>query len=324
MDLTTTYLGLQLKSPIVVGSSTLTGTVNGVKQCADAGAGAVVLKSLFEEQILADIQKETSLSDAYETCPEMLEYAVTHFRGSEIGHYTNLIREAKKAVDIPVIASINCTTKGEWTSIAKDFEAAGADALELNLSLASFDPTVDGKSLEDELIDIVKTVKSSISIPVAVKIGSHFTNIHNIAFRIAKAGADGLVLFNRFYNPDIDINQLKTISGAAFSVPEELSHTLRWTSLLYGCQIPCNLSASTGVHESKDVIKLLLGGATTVQLCSTLYKNGLESIGKILTELQKWMEEHHFNNLKDFRGKVTSNENVKMMERLQYLERNNQ
>jgi len=321
MNLNTKYLGLDLRNPIVVGSSTLTGTVEGVKHCADAGAGAVVLKSLFEEQILADVKKEESYSE-YDCCPEAVQYMADHFRGNEINHYVSLIKDLKQAVDIPVIASINCMDMGEWVSIAKEFQNAGADALELNIAISPFDKMLEAKTVEDEMIDIFKSVKNSISIPVAVKIGDHFTSIANVVMKLVAAGADGIVLFNRFYNPDIDINALKVVAGGALSVPEENSGTLRWISLIHAQGLRTDLCASTGVHTGEDVVKMLLAGAEAVQMCSSLYHNGLERVREVLDFTENWMKEHSYESLQEFRGKVSSLENAKTLERLQYLRRN--
>ena len=322
MDLSTKYLGLKLKSPVIVGSSTFTGSVEGVKNCAAAGAGAVVLKSLFEEQILADIKKEEGYTDIYDAMPDAHRYMTTFLRGNEIELYVKLIRESKKAVDIPVIASINCTDLGEWTAIAKEFQDAGADAIELNIAIFPFDRNVKAEAIEDEAVAILKAVKKSVTIPVSVKIGSHFTNICNFAFRLAQEGADGLVLFNRFYNTDIDIETVKVIPGNALSVPEENSDTLRWISLLSSKKIPSDLSASTGVFCGNAVAKQLLAGASSVQLCSTLYKNGLSHVSTVLSELKDWMSRHNYNTVKDFKGLLNSDDDVKVFERLQYLRRN--
>lgn len=322
MDLSTKYLGLKLKSPVIVGSSTFTGSVEGVKNCAAAGAGAVVLKSLFEEQILADIKKEEGYTDIYDAMPDAHRYMTTFLRGNEIELYVKLIRESKKAVDIPVIASINCTDLGEWTAIAKEFQDAGADAIELNIAIFPFDRNVKAEAIEDEAVAILKAVKKSVTIPVSVKIGSHFTNICNFAFRLAQEGADGLVLFNRFYNTDIDIETVKVIPGNALSVPEENSNTLRWISLLSSQKIPSDLSASTGVFCGNAVVKQLLAGASSVQLCSTLYKNGLSHVSTVLSELKDWMSRHNYNTVKDFKGLLNSDDDVKVFERLQYLRRN--
>lgn len=323
MDTAVSYLGLKLKNPIVVGSSTFTGTVDGIKRCAEAGAGAVVLKSIFEEQILADIKKEEGYTDLYMSNPDADVYMKTFLRGNEISIYEKLIREAKETVDIPIIASINCADKGEWISFAKEFENAGADALELNIAVSPFNREITSKDIEDEVVAIFSEVKKNVRIPVSVKLGNHFTNIGNLAFRLSMAGAAGLVLFNRYYNPTIDIETMKVVSGTALSVEEENSDTLRWIKILSSDGIPCELSASTGVHTSEDVVRQLLAGAATVQVCSTLYKNGVGYISEIIAGLEAWMKKHNFNSIDEFKGKCSAPEDIKIFERLQYLRRNN-
>ena len=234
MKLSTTYLGLKLKSPIIVSSSTLTGSVESIKHCAEAGAGAVVLKSIFEEQIVSEIKREEGYTDVdiYDSYPEAQEYLNTHMRGTELDFYESLVRESKKMVDIPIIASVNCSDKGEWIRIAKELQDAGADALELNIAIAAFDRDLDPRDIEEEYVDILTEVEKNIDIPVSVKLGDHFTNISRVAFGLAKAGAKGLVLFNRFYNPDINVEKMKVVPGNSISAPEENHNTLRWISLL--------------------------------------------------------------------------------------------
>ena len=314
---------MKLKNPIVVGSSTFTGTVDGIVKCAKAGAGAVVLKSLFEEQILSDIKKEEGYTDIYTSNVDADLYMKTFLRGNEIAIYTNLIREAKKNVDIPIIASINCADKGEWTSFAKELQDAGADALELNIAVSPFDKDVASKVIEDEVVNIFNEVKKTVTIPVSVKLGDHFTNIGNIAFRLSMAGAAGLVLFNRFYNPTIDIESMKAVPGSALSVEEENGNTLRWISLLAAQEIPCCLSASTGVHSAEDVVRQILAGASSVQVCSALYKKGINVIAEMEEGLENWMKKHNFNSINEFKGKCSASADVKVFERLQYLRRNN-
>ncbi len=324
MKLKTTYLGLELKSPIIVSSSTLTGNVESIKKCAEAGAGAVILKSIFEEQISSEIKREEGYSeeDIYDAYPEAQEYLNTFMRGTEIEIYEKLIRESKKVVDIPIIASINCSDKGEWIRIAKELQDAGADALELNIAIAAFDRDLDPRKIEEEYISILKEVEKNINIPVSVKLGDHFTNISRLAFNLTKAGAKGLVLFNRFYNPDINIEKMKVVTGNSISAPEENHNTLRWISLLSSQEIPCELSASRGVYTGEDVIKQILAGAQTVQVCSTLYRNGIEYVKQMNADIEAWMDRHNFDNVKDFRGIANKKEDIKVVERLQYLRRN--
>lgn len=322
MNFSTHYLGLELKNPIIIGSSPLTGTLEGVKSCAEAGAGAIVLKSLFEEQILNDIQKEKQ-QEYYQNDPEMLSYLSSYIKSNEIELYTDLIRKAKQSVDIPIIASINCTEAGEWVNIAKVFETAGADALELNIAIAPFDKHLTAQVVEEQMIEILRSVKQQVTLPISVKIGSYFTNLAHVVSRLVEAGAQGMVLFNRFYNSDIDIENCQVVAGDAFSVPEENSTTLRWLTLLHAQEIPCALSASTGIHSASTMIKQLLAGADTVQLCSVLFHQGLPIINTMLEEMAQWMQRHQFEKIDQFKGSVCTHPNIKMMERLQYLRRNN-
>ena len=324
MKLKTSYLGLDIKSPIIVSSSTLTGSVESIKRCAEAGAGAVVLKSIFEEQILSEIRREEVHhdDDIYDLYPEAQEYLNTFMRGTEIEIYEKLVRESKKNVDIPIIASVNCSTDGEWTSIARELQDAGADAIELNIAISAFDRDLDPRKIEEEYVEILKDVEKNINIPVSVKLGDHFTNISRMAFNLTKAGAKGLVLFNRFYNPDINIEKMKAVPGNSISAPEENHNTLRWISLLSSQGLPCELSASRGVYTGEDVVKQILAGAKTVQVCSTLYRNGIDYIKQMNADVEAWMERHEFNNVEEFRGIVNKKEDINVVERLQYLRRN--
>ncbi len=324
MKLSTTYLGLKLKSPIIVSSSTLTGSVESIKHCAEAGAGAVVLKSIFEEQIVSEIKREEGYTDVdiYDSYPEAQEYLNTHMRGTELDFYESLVRESKKMVDIPIIASVNCFDKGEWIRIAKELQYAGADALELNIAIAAFDRDLDPRYIEEEYVDILTEVEKNINIPVSVKLGDHFTNISRVAFGLAKAGAKGLVLFNRFYNPDINVEKMKVVPGNSISAPEENHNTLRWISLLSSQGIPCELSASRGVYTGEDAVKQILAGAKSVQVCSTLYRNGIDYIKQINADVEAWMDRHGFESVDDFRGIVNKKEDIRVVERLQYLRRN--
>ena len=324
MKLKTSYLGLEIKSPIIVSSSTLTGSVESIKRCAEAGAGAVILKSIFEEQILSEIRREEVHhdDDIYDLYPEAQEYLNTFMRGTEIEIYEKLVRESKKNVDIPVIASVNCSTDGEWTSIARELQDAGADAIELNIAISAFDRDLDPRKIEEEYVEILKDVEKNINIPVSVKLGDHFTNISRMAFNLTKAGAKGLVLFNRFYNPDINIEKMKAVPGNSISAPEENHNTLRWISLLSSQGLPCELSASRGVYTGEDVVKQILAGAKTVQVCSTLYRNGIDYIKQMNADVEAWMERHEFNNVEEFRGIVNKKEDINVVERLQYLRRN--
>ncbi len=318
-DISTKYMGLNLKNPLVVSSSSLTQKLEGVKKCADAGAGAVVLKSLFEEQIEAETKVIEDGSDML-VHPEAIDYV--RQMGMRIGpnEYIDLIEGAKKEVDIPIIASLNCITDRWWLDYAKEIERAGADAVELNIAIMPRSRGVTPGDIEKRYIRIVHNIRSSIELPIAVKIGPYFTVLPDIAGRLREAGADAIVLFNRFYQLDIDIENLKLKPGYRFSNPQEIYTPLRWMALLYD-KVGCDLAASTGVHDGAGVIKMILAGADAVQVCSTLYLNGLEQISVMLEELGRWMDKRGFSSLSDFRGAMSKAESSQpeYYERLQYI-----
>ena len=318
-DLSVNYLGLRLKNPVIVSSSSLTQTLDGVKRCADGGASAVVLKSLFEEQIGAETSELEEISELY-SHPEAMDYV--RQMGMRLGpqEYLKLVEDAKKAVNIPVIASLNCISPKWWSDYAKEIETAGADALELNIAVM---PKMLGESsdkIENLYTSIVKGIRKDINLPIAVKIGPYFTVLTGVVEKLRKAGADAVVLFNRFYQLDIDINTLSLKPGYRFSSPAEINLPLRWAAILYD-QIECDMSASTGVHDGDGAIKMLLAGVNAVQVCSTLYLNGIEQIAKILERLESWMKEKSFATINDFRGKMSQAESDKpeYFERLQYI-----
>ena len=319
VNLATDLMGLNLKNPIIVSSCSLTHSPEGVKRCADAGAGAVVLKSLFEEQIEADTGD--LLDDAvpvYHT--EELDYLANTAKGKAAEDYLELIEKSKELVDIPVIASINCVTNRKWTEFAKYVEAMGADALELNISLMPKDFDEDPMAIEQHIYDIVSSVKHQVNLPVLVKIGPYFTSMPRVAKNIRKAGASALVLFNRFYQTDIDVDTLDFRSKNKYSTPGEMSNTLRWVSILYQ-RVGCSLIGNTGIHDGEGVVKQLLVGAKAVELCSTLYIHGMGQINLILEDLRKWMMDNDFETLDEFRGSLSQkNTSVpEYFERQQYI-----
>ncbi len=319
VDLSTEYMGFTLTSPLIVASSGLVNTSEGVRRCADAGASAVVLKSLFEEQIQAET-KDLEEHSWILGHPEAFEYV--RGAGMSLGprQYLKLIEEAKRTVSVPVIASLNCISPKWWASYAKQIVTAGADGLELNISVMPSDPDRSSEEIENLYFKILEEVKSRIEIPIAVKIGPYFTSVARMARELSRRGASALVLFNRFYQLDIDIEKLELSPGYRFSSPDEMSLPLRWIALLSG-RISCDLAASTGVHDGTDVIKQLLAGASVVQLCSTLYVNGIEHIGKILQQIQVWMKKHGFESIKQIRGELsqTESDRPELYERLQYI-----
>lgn len=301
INLKTNYMGLELKNPIIVSSSGLTSSINKIKKMEEFGAGAIVLKSLFEEQI----NYETGTLLEGNDYPEAEDYIRTYSKNNSVVEYINLIKEAKKAVSIPIIASINCISANDWTDFAKEIEEAGADAIELNIFILPSDKE-DSFSYEKRYFEIVKKVKEQTSLPIAVKIGSHFTNLIQFTEQLSAVGADAIVLFNRFYEPDIDIDNMKFCSAEIFSSPSDIRHSLRWVGLISGKLPKIQISASTGIHDAKGVAKQLLAGAITAQICSTLYNHSLEEIRTIISELEKWMIGKGYNSINDFRGKFSS------------------
>lgn len=320
MDLTTQYLGLTLKNPIIVGSSGLTQNVDKIKACEAAGAGAVVMKSLFEEQIR---DTDSGIKDSAMMHPEAMDYIqadLDMLYGPR--DYIHTIEKAKKAVSIPVIASVNCFTAKWWVSYAQQLEAAGADAIELNVYIFPIDLQKSGADLEQIYIDILKAVKSQVKIPVIMKISPFFTAPGNLATRLAENGANSLVLFNRYVQPDIDIHHLQTAVKGSFSDPQGFYHSLRWIALLSG-KVNLDLVASGGIHEAEDVIKQLLAGAAAVQLTSVLYMEGLPKIQKILQDLQNWMQAHQFKSIAEFTGRLNQINNPQSLAyiRAQYIKK---
>lgn len=317
--LNTKYMGLELKNPIIVGSCGIVGNADGVKRCCEAGAGAVVLKSLFEEQIFAD-KEEIEKYSMPSWHSEAFEYI--NNIGMSLGpqNYTKLIEDSKKSVDIPIIASLNCVSSKGWLKYAKQIEKAGADALEINMATINKGHLYDAAMIEDEFISIIENLKSQLNIPIAIKIGPHFSSLPHFTQLLKGAGADAVVIFNRFYQFDIDIDEMKIIAGGKYSSPEEINLSLRWVAILSGL-LKCDISATRGIHDANGVIKQLLAGAKTVQICSTLYINGLDIISEILEDISKWMNAKGYKSLDDFQGILSQKQSDKpeLYHRLQYI-----
>jgi dihydroorotate dehydrogenase (fumarate) len=301
-DLSTKYLGLELKNPLIIGSCGLTNSIDKIRELADNGAGAVVLKSLFEEQIQAELS--ANLDSYTADYPGATDYIREYTRGNEIDTYLKLIAGAKKSVDIPVIASINCVSASEWVSFATSVEQQGADALELNISLLPSDPRLTSEESERKYAEIIHRVSGMVSIPIAVKMSPYSASLANLIVRLSRTTkVAGFVLFNRYYAPDIDIDRMVIKSADVLSSPAEGCGPLRWVALLSG-MVDRDLAASTGVHDSEGVIKQILAGAAAVQLVSTVYKNGAGQLATILAGLDKWMTQKSFCRLSDFRGRL--------------------
>jgi len=318
-DLAVTYMGIQLKNPLIVSSSSLTNTVEKIKRCEDSGAGAVVLKSLFEEQIEAQTAEIEKDSWPYPH-PEAFDYV--RQMGMRLGQdeYLKLIENAKKAVNIPVIASLNCITPKWWNNYAAEIARAGADAIELNIAILPTDPEHSAEEIEKTYVRIVEGVRRKVELPIAAKIGPYFTSLPQITRELRNAGTAALVLFNRFYQLDIDIEKLELTPGYHLSSPDEIYVPLRWIAIL-STQVGCELAASTGIHDGSAAIKQLLAGAQVVQICSHLYQKGMGRIKEILEKLSSWMDAHGYQKIEEFRGKMAMevSEKPEYYERLQYI-----
>ena len=319
-DLSTTYMGLKLKNPVIAGSSGMTESVESVTKAADAGAGAVVLKSLFEEQIHNEsgYAIDSNEQDYYYAQAE--EYIRNYTRGNDLREYLDLISGCKGAVAIPVIASINCVSSSEWTDFAVQAQRAGADGLELNMFMLPSDPERDSGQSEQVYLDVLEKVTGLISIPVAAKISYYFSGLANMVEKIASTGISGLVMFNRFFSPDIDIDKFEVKSTNVFSSPQDLSLSLRWVAML-SSRVPCDIAASTGIHDGTALIKQLLAGAKAGQIASVLYSEGYEVIGAMLGELDAYMERHNFSTLDEMVGKMSFEKsgNPAAYERVQFM-----
>ena len=306
MDLSTTYMGQKLKNPVIVGSCGLTNTPEKVKACADAGAGAVVLKSIFEEQIESELG---SLSQEGNWYPEAADYIGSYGMENMVSKYLDLLENSRSITDIPVVPSIHCFGRGNWIKFAGKLEDAGASAIELNAFVLPSDPRRTGRENERIILDIIRDVKSQVSIPVAVKIGPYFSSISGFVQELDNYGVDALVIFNRFFRINFDVETLKIISGSNLSSPEETEPVLRWVSLLSPVT-KCDIAAATGIHDGEAVIKHLLAGANAVQVSSTLYRNGIGVLSDINGFISEWMRRHSYGKIEDFSGRL-SQENSK-------------
>ncbi len=322
IDLSTTYLGLKLRTPLVASASPLSQEIDGIRRLEDAGASAVVLYSLFEEQLRQEsFELEHHLAEGTNSFAEAGSFfpQPDEFRMGPEG-YLDHIRRAKKAVKIPIIASLNGTTVGGWTEYAKLIEQAGADALECNIYSIPTDAQLTSTEVEQEYFDILRAVKSVVKIPVAVKLSPFFSNMANMAKRLDEAGANALVLFNRFYQPDIDLDNLEIQPNVLLSSQHELRLPLTWIGILYG-RVRANLAATTGVHEAQDVVKLLMVGADVTMLCSSLLRNGIRHLHQVESGLLKWMNEKEYESVEQMKGSMSQIHcaNPAAFERAQYM-----
>lgn len=317
INIETQYAGLTLRNPLIIGSSGLTNKAERNKEFEKAGAGAIVLKSLFEEQI--EMQSDALMQNS--DYPEAADYIRGYVKANQVNDYLELIKKSKEMCTIPIIASINCYKADAWIDFAHQIELAGADALELNVFFMETELMDNLDNLRDIYVNIVRKVKETVSIPVIIKIGKNHSNIPALVNLLKVNGANGVVLFNRFYQPDIDINHMQIVSGNVFSNHSDLSDTIRWTAIVSGKVPGISIASSTGVHDWEDVIKSLLAGASAVQICSAVYTHGSEIISQILTCVEEWMHQTRYDSLSQFQGKLnyTNIPNPAMYERSQFM-----
>jgi dihydroorotate dehydrogenase (fumarate) len=306
VDLSTKYVGLSLQNPLVISACPLTGDVDQLRRLEQAGAAAAILPSLFEEQIEHDAEE---MIKVHEFGAESFAEALTYFPDPEDyrtgpEEYLDTIASAKKAVKIPIVASLNGASLGGWLRYAKMMQDAGADALELNVYFVAGDLDLTGRDVESRCLDLVAAVKQSISIPLAVKVGPYFSAMGNMGVRLAEAGADGLVLFNRFFQPDINLETMEVEPRLHLSSPSELSVPLRWIAVLHG-RVKASLAATGGIHDSAGLLKALLAGADVGMIASVLYQKGVSQVGGILTGLREWMEANEYDSVEQLKGSMS-------------------
>jgi len=323
LDLSVKYMGLQLKNPIIAGSSGLSQTIDDMHNLQDSGVSAIVMKSIFEEQIFLDASHQKYNTFANAPYFETVDYIENRIRREYLSGCMETISQAKKLIGIPIIASINCISASGWTSFASKLQDAGADALELNIAVQSFDPLVSAEIIEELHLQIIEKVLASVSIPVAVKISPYFADMSRVIERIAATGVKGIVLFNRFISPDIDTEAMRTILNNRFSASTEMSNSLRWIAMKSDTT-PCDLCASTGVHSGNDVIKILLSGGAAAQVVSTLYQMGLKQVEIMLEEIKAWMTNKGFSKIDQFAGAMRHMHanTPASYERMQYMKYN--
>ncbi len=322
MDLNTEYLGMKLKSPLVPSASPLSENLDAIFRMEDAGAAAIVMHSLFEEQLRLE---SAELYNFFTVHTHSFPEALTFFPEGGRFHvgpeqYLEHIRQAKASVGIPIIVSLNGTHPGRWMEYARDIEQAGADALELNLYSVPVAMDLTAQEIEDNYLNVFRQVKEKVKIPVAVKLSPFFTNFANVALRFCQAGAGGLVLFNRFYQPDLDLENLEIRSDLNLSRPADMRLPLRWIALLYG-KVPCDLAGTSGIHNAEDVLKMLMAGASITMLCGVLLKHGIEYLRPLEKNLKEWMEKHEYSSVRQMRGSMSQLhcEDPAAYERAQYV-----
>ena len=321
LNLETNYMGLTLKNPIIAGSSGLTDSIDSLISLEKAGVAAVVLKSIFEEEIVVEMEANLKkMASAQFLYPESLDYYEDKEEENICLNYLDLIREAKSKISIPVIASINCVTADYWTYFPKQAELAGADAIELNIFILPSDFNRNRESTEKVYFDIIDKVHSQVNIPVSIKLSYYFSDLAQMLLKFAQTPISGMVLFNKFYQPDFDIDKFEVTSGKILSSPDDFHIPLRWISIISG-RVKCSLAASTGVYNGESAIKQILAGANAVQITSTIYQNGLDYVQQILEDIQSWMKNKGFENIEEFRGKMSqlASNNPASYDRIQFM-----
>ena len=320
MDTKVNYLGLPLSSPVIAGSSGLTATIDNLCRLEDYGAGAVVLKSIFEEEIVNDIKRNTNIYAHADNYGASYEYIAEHIANHSLAQHFSLIRDAKRRLKIPIIGSINCYSYENWITYAKQFQEAGCDALEINLSLLPCDVSLSSDDVERTFSNIVQTLNKIVTIPICIKVSPYFTDLAKFLQQLSWMGIQGIVIFNKFINIDIDTESEALAHADSLTYPGELYNTIRWTAIL-SKRLRCDLCATTGAEEADDIVKLLLAGAQGVQVASCLYRRGIPYIRQLNDGLRSWMERKGYEHIDQFRGKLAlkPNEKASMLMRTQFM-----
>lgn len=318
-NISTRFFGLDLKSPVIAASSSMTGNKEQIIKLAEAGAGAIVLKSIFEEEIYHELQEEMSLRSELHADPEYLDYFDYVIKEENIRKYLTLIAEVKAQTKVPIVASINCISSGEWTLFARKLEEAGADALELNMFVSPTDFNKTGEANEQFYFETISKVLQVVHIPVSIKISHYFSNLAEMVQKLALTGIAGITIFNRFYKSDIDIDNQKIIPAEILSSPHDYLRPLRWTGILSGC-VACEIAATTGIHTAETALKFLLTGASAIQISSVLYKQGPDAITRMNEGISNWMDQKGYATLNDFKGSLSQSASASQAwERVQFM-----
>jgi len=318
-NISTRFFGLELKSPVIAASCSITGNSEQVYRLAEAGAGAVVLKSIFEEEIYHELQEELSMRSGLHSDPEYLDYFDYVIKDENIKKYLKLIADVKKKTTVPIVASINCISSSDWVLFARKTEVSGADAIELNMYVNPTDLLQSSESNEEFYFETISSILHVVKIPVSVKISHYFSNLAGMVQRLSQTGISGITIFNRFYNPDIDVDSQSVVVSEILSSPHDYILPLRWTGLLSGIT-SCELAATTGIHSGNTAIKFILAGASAVQIASVLYHDGPSAVTKMNEEISSWMDRKGFQSLNDFRGSLSqSAKSAQAWERVQFM-----